>query len=237
MARVRKVPLRKAGWSDSARIASLKARQALWGMDKWKEQTYKPPQRDPTHQTGAWRPKGFVEALDHIERKGEREVLDYVDSVEAAVTTAIRYFESDPGIRGLLGNLRLADLKDLANNWVMMQRPDLFRKSLSASAMAGVQTRESLEGVEKRMPLPTPAKTDDESSFMSRCMSDEHMKSKFPDSKQRVAVCMSQYKSVEKSVKAEGPLLVLPLRKGWSEEARQAAVEARRKKTAKSEEK
>tara|TARA_B100001939_G_C16475858_1_gene419265 strand:+ start:162 stop:371 length:210 start_codon:yes stop_codon:yes gene_type:complete len=49
------------------------------------------------------------------------------------------------------------------------------------------------------MPLPKPKKRENSSSFMSRCMSDEEMKKEFPKNKQRVAVCLSQFRQVKKS--------------------------------------
>jgi HK97 family phage prohead protease len=44
------------------------------------------------------------------------------------------------------------------------------------------------------MPLPTPNKGEKQDEFMNRCMSNETMKSDFPDNKQRLAVCFSQAK-------------------------------------------
>ena len=43
------------------------------------------------------------------------------------------------------------------------------------------------------MPLPKPTVGEDRDSFVSRCMSDSKVTSEFPDSDQRLAVCMSQY--------------------------------------------
>jgi|TARA_B100000085_G_scaffold283532_1_gene314418 hypothetical protein len=42
------------------------------------------------------------------------------------------------------------------------------------------------------MPLPNKNPKEKKQDFVSRCMSDEKMKSEFPDSKQRYAVCMRQ---------------------------------------------
>lgn len=42
------------------------------------------------------------------------------------------------------------------------------------------------------MPIPSPNKDEDRKSFMSRCMGDSKMNEEYPDSKQRVAVCMSK---------------------------------------------
>lgn len=44
------------------------------------------------------------------------------------------------------------------------------------------------------MPLPKPEKNEKQDEFISRCMSSEIMKKDYPDNKQRVAVCFSQYK-------------------------------------------
>jgi len=48
------------------------------------------------------------------------------------------------------------------------------------------------------MPLPNPRKDEDKNSFISRCMSNETMKSEFPDQKQRTAVCFSQWRKGRK---------------------------------------
>jgi len=44
------------------------------------------------------------------------------------------------------------------------------------------------------MPLPTPNKGEERDDFVSRCMSNDTMKSEFPDQKQRLAVCFSQWR-------------------------------------------
>lgn len=44
------------------------------------------------------------------------------------------------------------------------------------------------------MPLPSPNKGESQNDFVSRCMSSDMMKSEFPDQKQRVAVCYSQWR-------------------------------------------
>lgn len=43
------------------------------------------------------------------------------------------------------------------------------------------------------MPLPKPTVGEDRDSFVSRCMRDSKVTSEFPDSDQRLAVCISQY--------------------------------------------
>lgn len=58
------------------------------------------------------------------------------------------------------------------------------------------------------MPLPTPKKDEEESNFISRCMSNDTMKDEFPDQKKRNAVCYRQWKenknSKDKMMKKEG---------------------------------
>lgn len=44
------------------------------------------------------------------------------------------------------------------------------------------------------MPIPQPEKNEDRQKFVSRCMSDETMKKDYKDTKQRIAVCLSQIK-------------------------------------------
>lgn len=42
------------------------------------------------------------------------------------------------------------------------------------------------------MPIPSRKKNEEKDSFVSRCMSNEVMKTEYPDEKQRVAICISQ---------------------------------------------
>jgi len=44
------------------------------------------------------------------------------------------------------------------------------------------------------MPIPTPSKGEKQSDFVSRCMGSEVMKKEYSDSKQRAAICYSQFK-------------------------------------------
>ena len=53
------------------------------------------------------------------------------------------------------------------------------------------------------MPLPRPKSGESQSDFNSRCMADEIMVKEFPDAKQRLAVCISQWNSKEKSMNSE----------------------------------
>lgn len=50
------------------------------------------------------------------------------------------------------------------------------------------------------MPIPQPEKNEDDKKFVARCMSNETMKKEYPDSKQRVAVCISQTKRKSKGI-------------------------------------
>jgi hypothetical protein len=43
------------------------------------------------------------------------------------------------------------------------------------------------------MPLPTPNTDESKSAFIARCMSDAKTKEEFPDTQQRIAVCIVQY--------------------------------------------
>ena len=43
------------------------------------------------------------------------------------------------------------------------------------------------------MPMPTPGADEAEDAFMDRCMSNDHMREKFPDGEQRAAVCHGQF--------------------------------------------
>jgi hypothetical protein len=43
------------------------------------------------------------------------------------------------------------------------------------------------------MPLLTPTTDESKSAFIARCMSDAKTQEEFPDSQQRIAVCIMQY--------------------------------------------
>lgn len=45
------------------------------------------------------------------------------------------------------------------------------------------------------MPIPSPNKNEDKQKFVARCMSNETMKKEYPDSQQRIAVCLNQTRS------------------------------------------
>jgi len=42
------------------------------------------------------------------------------------------------------------------------------------------------------MPIPKPEKNEDKQKYVSRCMSDDIMKKEYPNTKQRVAICLSE---------------------------------------------
>lgn len=44
------------------------------------------------------------------------------------------------------------------------------------------------------MPIPKRNPNESEDNFISRCMSNPTMKKEYPDSKQRVAICINQLK-------------------------------------------
>ena len=52
------------------------------------------------------------------------------------------------------------------------------------------------------MPLPSPEKNQKQNEFVSSCMSDETMRKEFPNSKQRAAVCYSQFSKKKDKSKA-----------------------------------
>lgn len=49
------------------------------------------------------------------------------------------------------------------------------------------------------MPIPKPHKDEDKKAFVSRCMGDDVMKKEYPDTKQRVAICIGQTKHHSKA--------------------------------------
>jgi len=50
------------------------------------------------------------------------------------------------------------------------------------------------------MPIPQPNDNEDRQKFISRCMSNETMKKDYPESKQRVAICLGQAKKSKSSL-------------------------------------
>lgn len=51
------------------------------------------------------------------------------------------------------------------------------------------------------MPLPKPKKKESRSEFVSRCAGNSTMNKDFPENKQRIAVCYSQWEKKKKETK------------------------------------
>ena len=49
------------------------------------------------------------------------------------------------------------------------------------------------------MPIPSKRSDEDKQKFVSRCMSDSVMKKEYPDTQQRVAICLSQSRKKHKT--------------------------------------
>ena len=54
------------------------------------------------------------------------------------------------------------------------------------------------------MPIPQPRESESENEFISRCMSDEKMKSEYTDEAQRYAVCAGQFAAEKVSFDWDG---------------------------------
>ena len=50
------------------------------------------------------------------------------------------------------------------------------------------------------MPIPNPKDDEDKQAFIARCMGNETMKKEYPDSKQRVAICLGQTRKNKSSL-------------------------------------
>lgn len=50
------------------------------------------------------------------------------------------------------------------------------------------------------MPIPSRKQNEDQQKFVSRCMGNESMKKEYPDSKQRVAICLGQTRKSKSSI-------------------------------------
>lgn len=59
------------------------------------------------------------------------------------------------------------------------------------------------------MPIPKPEKNEDGKKFVARCMGNETMKKEYPDSKQRVAICIGQTKKKSKGSLLDNVLEIL----------------------------
>ena len=68
------------------------------------------------------------------------------------------------------------------------------------------------------MPTPSPKDKEKNQDFIGRCMSDESMKKEYPDSSQRVAVCLGQTKKNSKSLLQEVHDGLLASNCSWDDE-------------------
>jgi len=50
------------------------------------------------------------------------------------------------------------------------------------------------------MPIPSPNENEDKQKFVARCMSNETMKKEYPNSQQRVAICLGQTKKSKSTI-------------------------------------
>ena len=77
------------------------------------------------------------------------------------------------------------------------------------------------------MPLPVPKTGESSEIFISRCMSDDLMGEEYPDSKQRLAICFSQYKGKEKEMKKGFITIAVDTKKKIDTETRDIVVSER----------
>jgi hypothetical protein len=75
------------------------------------------------------------------------------------------------------------------------------------------------------MPIPKPEKNEDNQKFVSRCMSDEVMKKDYEDTKQRVAVCLSQTKTKGSSLIEQVHNELLANNYSWDDEWDEFVIE------------
>ena len=68
------------------------------------------------------------------------------------------------------------------------------------------------------MPIPSPKDNEKSQDFVSRCMSNDSMKKDYPDSSQRVAVCLGQTKKNSKSLLQEVHDNLLASNCSWDDE-------------------
>lgn len=68
------------------------------------------------------------------------------------------------------------------------------------------------------MPIPSPKDNEKSQDFVSRCMSNESMKKEYPDSAQRVAICLGQTKKNSKSLLQEVHDNLLASNCSWDDE-------------------
>jgi hypothetical protein len=76
------------------------------------------------------------------------------------------------------------------------------------------------------MPIPKKEPNEDKKKFVARCMSNETMKKEYPDSAQRVAICMSQMREKTKSdLIHDVELYLLASNCAWDDEWNEFTIE------------
>jgi len=68
------------------------------------------------------------------------------------------------------------------------------------------------------MPIPSPNGNEKKDKFVSRCMSDEIMKKDYPDTKQRVAICLGQTKKDKSTLMEEIDDNIMASNSNWDDE-------------------
>jgi len=68
------------------------------------------------------------------------------------------------------------------------------------------------------MPIPSRKQNEDKQKFVSRCMSNETMKKEYPDSQQRVAICLGQTRKSKSSLIEEVHDNLLASNCSWDDE-------------------
>lgn len=68
------------------------------------------------------------------------------------------------------------------------------------------------------MPIPKPDNNEDKQNFVSRCMSSEQMKKEYPNSQQRIAVCLGQTKKSKSNLIEDVQDSMMALNWSWDDE-------------------
>lgn len=68
------------------------------------------------------------------------------------------------------------------------------------------------------MPIPSPKNNEDKQNFTARCMSDDTMKKEYPNTQQRLAVCLGQTRKNKSSLLEQVHDNLLALNCSWDDE-------------------
>jgi hypothetical protein len=68
------------------------------------------------------------------------------------------------------------------------------------------------------MPIPNPKPNEDKTKFVARCMSSEVMKEEYPDSKQRVAICLNETRKSKGDILEDVASNLLASNADWDDE-------------------